>query len=374
MAAALVDEQTLAIQTLMAVGTHAPTRLPAQVEWHDAAHPLPDERSVRAGQRAQAIASRVSPDETLLLLLSGGASALLAMPADGVGLDDKRRSIDLMMRSGADIRALNTVRKHLSGIKGGQLAAATRGLTLTLAVSDVMDDDVSVIGSGPGVPDPTTWSDVAAALDRYGGRSHPAAVRQRVEAGRASSVPDTPKRGDPRMSRSSGHVIVSRKDAVTGAERAASALGYTTVVLPEPITGEARETARGWYETVGNIAAQTDGPLCVISAGETTVHVKGDGRGGRNQEFALAIAHAMHGSEADAVAASVGTDGIDGPTDAAGAIVDRMTISRARTLSLDAAAHLAANDSFAFFEPLGDLIRTGRTDTNVGDLQIYLRG
>lgn len=374
MAAALVDDQTLAIQTLMAVGTHAPARLPARVEWHEAAHPLPDERSVRAGQRAQAIASRVSPDETLLLLLSGGASALLAVPADGIGLDDKRRSIDVMMRSGADIQALNTVRKHLSGIKGGQLAAATRGLTLTLAVSDVMDDDVSVIGSGPGVPDPTTWLDVAAALDRHGGRSHPAAVRQRVDAGRASSVPDTPKRGDPRMSRSSGHVIASRKDAVAGAERAASALGYTTVVLPEPITGEAREAALGWYETVGNIAATTDGPLCVISAGETTVHVKGGGRGGRNQEFALAIAHAMHSPEADAVAASIGTDGIDGPTDAAGAIVDRTTIARAATLSLDAAAHLAANDSFAFFEPLGDLIRTGRTDTNVGDLQVYLRG
>lgn len=373
MAAVVVDDQTLAIQTLLAVGTHAPGRLPTEVEWHEAAHPLPDERSVRAGQRAQAIASRVSPDETLLLLLSGGASALLAVPADGVGLDDKRLSIDLMMRSGADIRALNTVRKHLSGIKGGQLAAATRGVTLTLAVSDVMDDDIAVIGSGPGVPDPTTWSDAAAALDRYGGRSHPAAVRQRVEAGRASSVPDTPKRGDPRMSRSLGHVIASRKDAVAGAERAASTLGYATVVLPEPIIGEARDAALGWYETVGRIAARTDEPLCVISAGETTVHVKGGGRGGRNQEFVLAIAQAMHGAEADAVAASIGTDGIDGPTDAAGAIVDRTTISRAAALSLDAAAHLAANDSFAFFEPLGDLIRTGRTDTNVGDLQVYLR-
>ena len=374
MAAVLVEDQTLAIQTLMAVGTHAPARLPARVEWHEAEHPLPDERSVRAGRRAQAIASRVPPDETLLLLLSGGASALLAVPAAGIGLDDKRRCIDLMMRSGADIQALNTVRKHLSAIKGGQLAAATRGLTLTLAVSDVMDDDVSVIGSGPGVLDPSTWSDASAALDRYGGTSHPAAVHQRVDAGRASSIPDTPKRGDPRMARSSGSVIASRKDAVTGAERAASTLGYATVVLPEPVTGEARDAARGWYEVVGNIAAGTDGPLCVISAGETTVHVKGDGRGGRNQEFALAIARAMHGSEAVAAAASLGTDGIDGPTDAAGAIVDHTTITRAATLGLDAAAYLAANDSFTFFEPLGDLIRIGRTDTNVGDLQVYLRG
>ena len=374
MAATLVGNQTLTIQTLMAVGTHAPMRLPAQVEWHEAGHPLPDERSLHAAQRAQAIAAGVSPEETLLLLLSGGASALLAVPASGITLEDKRKTIELMMRAGADIHALNTVRKHLSEIKGGQLAAATRGLTLTLAVSDVMDDDVSVIGSGPGVADPTTWDDAGVVLDRYGGTAHPAAVRRRVEAGRASRVPDTPKPGDRRMSRASGHVIASRREAVAGAERAASKLGYTTVVLPEAITGEARDAARYWYARVRSIAASTGGPVCVISVGETTVHVKGRGRGGRNQEFALALAQSMHGSDADAVAASVGTDGIDGPTDAAGAVVDRMTITRAASLSVDAAAHLAANDSFGFFERLGDLIRIGRTDTNVGDLQIYLRG
>ena len=374
MAATVAAQTNLSVRTLVAVGTHRPSALPSVVEWHEAAHPLPDERSVRAGRRVQAIAANVSRDETLLLLLSGGASALLAVPANGVTLEDKQRTIDLMMRSSADIHALNTVRKHLSDIKGGQLATATPGATLTLAVSDVMDDDVSVIGSGPGVADGSTWSDAAVALERFGGDRHPSAVRHRIAAGCASCIPDTPKSDDPRLTQASGQVIASRQNAIEGARVAASMLGYTSVVLPHAVVGEARDAARHWHGHVTAIAATVTSPLCVISAGETTVHVKGTGRGGRNQEFALALAQVMQHSPGIELAASVGTDGVDGPTDAAGAFVDPRTIARARALNVDASASLDANDSFAFFEALNDLIRVGRTDTNVGDLQVYLRG
>lgn len=374
MVSSLVNEPRLTLRTVFAVGTHPSQILPASVEWQEAEHPLPDERSVFAGRRAQAIAQDVLPDEMLLLLLSGGASAVLALPAHGITLDDKRRTIEIMMKTGADIHALNTVRKHLSAIKGGQLAATCRGTTRTLALSDVVDDDVSVIGSGPGVADATTWTDVAAALNQFGGSAHPQAVLHRVEAGLAARVSDTPKKTDSGLMRAAGHVIASRRDALEGAWKTASSLGYQAVVLPDAVIGEAREAANRWYATVQRIAAGTVGPLCVISAGETTVTVRGGGKGGRNQEFALAVAAALQSSDAETVAVSVGTDGIDGPTDVAGAIVDRTTLTRGGALGLDPVAYLDANDSYAFFEPLGDLIRIGRTDTNVGDLQIFLRG
>jgi hydroxypyruvate reductase len=319
------------------------------------------------------IADHVLPDETLLLLLSGGASALLALPAPHITLDDKRRTIELMMHGGADIGPLNTIRKHLSAIKGGQLAVRCAGTTLTLAVSDVVGDDVSVIGSGPGVADDTTWQDAVDALERFGGQLHPAAVRARLAAGLAGQVADTPKRRDTRLARASGQVIASRMDALAGARSAAEALGYHVIVLAEPVVGEAREAARQWYGRVQRHLDAASRPVCLISAGETTVRVTGTGRGGRNQEFALALAGPLRASHHAPVAASVGTDGIDGPTEAAGAFVDATTIARAAAMGIaDPEVYLGNNDSHAFFEPLGDLIRLGRTDTNVGDLQIYL--
>jgi hydroxypyruvate reductase len=308
-----------------------------------------------------------------LILLSGGASALLAAPADGISLDEKRRTIELMMHAGADITELNTVRKHLSRIKGGLLAAACAGATVTLAVSDVIGDDVSVIGSGPGVPDATTWAAATAVLERRGGMSHPEAIRSRVAKGVAGRIADTPKPGDPRLRRATGFVIGNRRDAVEGARRAAADLGYQPVVLDAAVEGEAREIAHEWFAAATHAATACRGRVCVISAGETTVRVTGDGKGGRNQEFVLALARPLETAPVSCAVASVGTDGIDGPTDAAGAMADRTTLLRAAHANLrDPAFYLDRNNSYVFFDSLHDLIRTGRTDTNVGDLQILL--
>lgn len=373
MAAAVVAHGQLTLRTVFAVGTHRPADLPPIVGWWEGAHPLPDARSVTAGQRAREIASSVPDTEALLLLLSGGASALLALPSDGITLEDKRRTIEQMMHAGADIHALNTVRKHLSSIKGGQLALACRGSTTTLAVSDVVGDDVSVIGSGPGVADDSTWADASRALDRWDTHNYPTAVRRRVAAGLRGELPDTPKASAEGLAKATGHVIASRRDALAGAQREAEALGYRVSVLDEPITGEARVVADRWYTSVERRLPGTRDPVCVISGGETTVRVTGSGKGGRNQEFVLALAQSLSRAARDTVIASVGTDGIDGPTDAAGAIVDRTTLVRATKLGLrDPRAYLDENDSFTFFAALGDLIHTGPTDTNVGDLQIYL--
>ncbi len=373
MAAALVGDQLLVIRSVVAVGTHRPGDLVPLVEWCEAGHPLPDPRSLVAGFRARDIAARVPRGEGLLLLLSGGASALLAAPADDITLEDKRRTIEQMMRAGADIHALNTVRKHLSSIKGGQLALACRGTTTTLAVSDVVDDDISVVGSGPGVADCSTWEDAARALERWEVHDYPAAVRRRVAAGVRGELPDTPKPNAAGIARATGRVIASRRDALDGARGEAEAFGYRVVVLDEAITGEARLAAQRWYTAVQQAVVGTNDPVCVMSAGETTVRVTGAGKGGRNQEFVLALAESVAKAERETLVASVGTDGIDGPTDAAGAIVDRTTSARAVGLGLSSPrAYLDQNDSFTFFEALGDLIRTGRTDTNVGDLQVLL--
>ena len=374
MASAAAAHPSLNIRNLLAVGTHRTGLMPAAVEWFEASHPLPDDRSVAAARRAMEIAESVPESGCLLILLSGGASALLAAPAHGLTIDDKRHTIETMMHAGADITELNTVRKHLSRVKGGRLAAGCRGTTVTLAVSDVIGDDVSVIGSGPGVPDETTWADADAALERRGGAAHVDAVRQMVRDGLAGRVPDTPKAGDPRLARAAGLVIGSRLDALTAAREAAAARGYRAIVFDAPVRGEARESALTWYASASGAARRAGGRVCVISAGETTVRVTGSGTGGRNQEFALALARAVSEAAHDTLVASIGTDGIDGPTDAAGAFVDRTTMMRAAQRGLrDPASYLEQNDSYTFFTALDDVIRTGRTDTNVGDLQILLQ-
>jgi hydroxypyruvate reductase len=278
-----------------------------------------------------------------------------------------------MMAAGADIQALNTVRKHLSRVKGGRLAATCAGRTLTLAISDVVGDDLSVIGSGPGVADASMWVDAARALDRCAAGS--ASVRALVARGVAGELPETPKPGDAALARVSAYVIGRRVDALAGAQAAAERLGYRTLALRDAVTGEARQIAGAWLARVSALAAGARRPVCVLSGGETTVRVRGTGRGGRNHEFALALARSVARLDGPAVAASAGTDGIDGSTDAAGAIVDSSTLARAAAKALaDPERYLDHNDSAAFFEPLGDTIQTGRTDTNVGDMQILLLG
>lgn len=367
-------EQVVPAGSMLAVGTHRPAALSGRVRWFRGGHPAPDATSVEAGRAALTMASGVASAESLLLLLSGGASALLAVPGDGLTLEDKQRATMRMMRAGADIQALNTVRKHLSEIKGGQLARRCRGRTITWAVSDVVGDDVSVIASGPGVPDPTTWQDAATALARYGGDSHELAVRRRIDAGLRGAIPDTPKPGEPSMARIEATIIGSRADAMEGAAREAEARGFHVVIGGAPVIGEARLAAGLWWTAAESTLSTERAPLCIITSGETTVRVTGSGHGGRNQEFALALAALVAECPREVAVASLGTDGIDGPTDAAGALVDRETLARARERGLDGAAALADNDAYRFFDGLGDLIRTGRTDTNVGDLQLLVTG
>jgi len=306
-------------------------------------------------------------------LISGGASALMAEAAEGLAFEDKQAATRAFMLAGADIHQLNALRKHLSLVKGGWLAAASPGLTTTLALSDVVGDDLSVIGSGPGWPDASTWQDVADALAaRNVAARLPVAVATRIEDGLASRTADTPKPGDPRLSRAEGFVVGRATDAVSGAAVAARTKGYQVAVLPERITGEARDAAPTWLASAVAEARRHRGPVCVLSSGETTVTVRGDGIGGRNLEFALALVEPMR-AVPDAIAASVGTDGIDGLTDVAGAWADAQSLARAAARGLPPPAEvLARNDSFHFFSPLGDTVRTGRTDTNVGDLQVLL--
>jgi hydroxypyruvate reductase len=336
-------------------------------------HPIPDSESERGGRAALNVASRTGAGQQLLVLLSGGASALMAVPADGVSLDDKRRVTDALLRGGADIHGLNAVRKHLSAIKGGRLAAATAADVVTLAISDVVGDDLSVIGSGPTVADGTTFDDALEVLERHAdAASVPPAVFQRLTQGAAGRHPETPKPGNTRLARSNATVIASRHDAMHGAADQARILGYEVVVIGEPVVGEARHAADAAPRSTAAYVAPGTAPLCVVSSGETVVRVTGAGRGGRNQEFALALAVALAGESRPFVAASVGTDGVDGPTDAAGAVIDHRTLDRAAAIGTDPHTFLRQNDAYHFFAPLGDLIHTGATGTNVGDLQVML--
>jgi len=427
MAAAFAAVPALALRQAVAVGTHADVALPDRVEWIESSHPFPDERSDAAGRRALAVAQGVHSSEALVILLSGGASALMAAPVEGISLADKISTTRTMMNAGADIHALNTVRRHLSNVKGGRLAAACIGTTITLALSDVVGDDLNAIGSGPGVADHTTWSDAAAALDRFGGREHLDSVRAVVRRGLSGEVPDTPKAGHPSLARATARVIGGRLDAMAGAKAAAEARGYRVMLMDEPVVGEARVAGPAWLERARQMSRDARGPVCVISGGETTVRVTGNGLGGRNLEFVLSIAEALatggagtgggnpvssavalgaeasggalgaeagggalgaeagggaRGAEAGGgnpsglpvvAAASIGTDGIDGSSGVAGAIADSTTLARAAAAGLGAPGqYLATNNSLAYFAPLDDVVRLGRTHTNVGDLQVIV--
>ena len=359
------------------VGT---AEVPAGLEWFDAAHPSPDAASEAAGRRALAIAAMSRDRGSLLVLLSGGASSMLAVPAGSLTLADKAAAARILMNAGVPIADLNCVRKHLSAIKGGRLAAAA-GRTITLAISDVhgpVADDPSAIGSGPTVADPSTYAD-AVAIVRNAGVADliPASVLAHLERG-----PDeTPKPGDRRLGASSYTVIGNRHTAVEGAARAARARGYAVRVVTPATSGEAREAGAafvaGALRDAHAAGTAPEVPLCIIASGETTVHVRGNGRGGRNQEFALAAIPALESlnrAEAAVVVASAGTDGIDGPTDAAGAVVDSSSAARARRAGLEWEAALRSNGAYDFFAPLGDLLLWGPTGTNVGDVHVMLIG
>ena len=376
MAAAYLGSRGKYVRTGLVAAPSRPAAVNLGVlEWMPAGHPAPDAGSLAAGRRALALAEQVVGDRLLVVLLSGGASAALAVPVPGVSLADKVQATELLLRAGLPIDRINCVRKHLSAVKGGWLAAAARGAVVTLAVSDVvgpLPDDPAVIGSGPTAPDPTSYADALEAVESCGIRpAFPPAALHALEEGLQGCRPETPKPGDERLLGARTVVIGSRLDALEAAARHAAGLGYDVVMLPAPVVGEARVAALQYLELAA--AAAVRRPACILSAGETTVAVRGPGRGGRNQEFALAAAAGLGDAGGVAGLISVGSDGIDGPTDAAGALVDTTTLARARAQGLrDPAHYLDCNDSYTFFEQLGDLVRIGPTATNVGDLQVLL--
>jgi len=379
MASAFVRHARVAIRTGVISGTPAAGGdIPDSFERFTGGHPTPDEDSERAGRRALAIAR--DPGVALIVLLSGGASSMLAVPAEGITLDDKVLTFHNLLHGGMPIDELNCVRKHLSAIKGGQLGAMAAE-SFTLAISDVhgpVADDPSVIGSGPTVADPTTFEEALAILQRAyadDAMEFPPSVLQRLEQGARGEIDETPKPGDVRLLRSRYQVIGNRLTAMQGAAAVAKDLGYVVRLVEEPTSGEARIAGARFATQAAQSGAHSGGPVCVIASGEPTVRVKGAGQGGRNQEFALAMAATLAEARLGgqfAVGASAGTDGIDGPTNAAGAVVDWTTLERARKGGLSAEEALARNDTYPLFSLLGDLIIWGPTGTNVGDIHVLL--
>jgi len=339
-------------------------------------HPIPDRAGVAATRRVAAMAGALGERDLAIALIGGGASALLSLPADGLTLEDLGRTTDALLRSGADIVELNAVRKHLSAIKGGQLARlAAPARTLGLVLSDVVGDPLDAIGSGPTAPDPTTHADAWAVIERHAlAQSLPAPVVERLRRGIAGEIADTPGPGDPLFGLVRNTVIAGNRHAARAAVGAASDLGFQAEVVSSTLTGEAREAGTR-IAAMARARVESDRalgrPICLVFGGETTVTVRGGGKGGRNQELALAAALEIEGQQRVAVAA-LATDGQDGFTDAAGAIAWGDTVSRARSLGLDPRALLAANDSHRLFDALGDLIRTGPTRTNVADVILAL--
>ena len=343
-----------------------------RVELIECGHPMPDQRGVEAARRIAEMARQAGPRDLVICLISGGASALLPMPAPGLTLADKQAVTRVLLECGANIHEINTVRKHLSAIKGGQLARLVApAKLLTLVLSDVIGDDLSVIGSGPTWPDSSTFSDALEVLRRYNAVSRtPEAVLRHLEAAKG----ETPEPGDPVFSRAVTVIVGSNAQAVEAAKAEAVRRGYRSMILSTRIQGETRDVARV-HAAIGLEILEADRPLkkpaCVISGGETTVTIRGPGLGGRNQEFALAAALDIDGA-GNIVVLSGGTDGTDGPTDAAGALASHTTVDRAAMIGLNARAMLDASDSYHFFEPLGDLLMTGPTGTNVIDVRLVL--
>ncbi|MDB5571400.1 MAG: hydroxypyruvate reductase [Hyphomicrobiales bacterium] len=342
----------------------------SRIEVVEAAHPVPDAAGQAAAARILDLARGLGPDDLALCLISGGGSALLALPAPGLTLEDKRAVNTALLRSGAPIGAMNVVRKHLSAIKGGRLAAAAYpARTLALVISDVPGDDPSVVASGPTVADPSTFAQALDILRAYG-VTEPRAVIAHLE--RAQD--ETPKPGDPRLSRSRVEIIGAAQQSLEAAAALARQMGYEPMILGDDIEGEAREVAAGHAALARRLLAERPAQrVAILSGGETTVTVRGQGgRGGRNSEYLLALAIALDGAPVHALAGD--TDGVDGSETNAGALIAPDTLERARAAGLDPQGALDANDSWSVFDRLGDLLVTGPTLTNVNDVRILLIG
>lgn len=353
-----------------------PTHLapPRFIRIREAGHPLPDSRGLDAAMEALLWATARGRRDLLLAVLSGGGSALWPAPARGLSLDEKLAVTRLLLRSGADIQELNTVRKHLSAIKGGHLArAAAPATVLTLLVSDVVGNEPSVIASGPTAPDPSTFQDAVSILRRYEIWDEiPAGARSLLDQGRQGNLEETPKPGDPAFEHVSTVLLGSNRMALEGAAAEARSRGYETRIVTDSLSGEARVVGERLAHAALRAARTASGPLCLLWGGETTVTVTGDGTGGRNQELALAAALALEDRDENVLLLSAGTDGIDGPTDAAGAWVTPHSAPEARSAGVEPEHYLADNNAYRFFDRVGGLLRTGPTHTNVMDIQIAL--
>jgi hydroxypyruvate reductase len=341
-------------------------------------HPFPDENGARGTQEILQMLSEDKDNDLVIFLLSGGGSALLVSSAEGVSLEDKKRMVQLLFECGANIDEMNTIRKHISKVKGGRLAKiAYPAQTISLILSDVIGDRLDSIASGPTSPDPTTFEDCFEILNRYKLLDKiPESVRFFLEENKGKQENETIKPGDEVFEKVENIIVGSNLLALKEAEKKAKKLDFNTLLLSSTVSGDTTRAAKehaSLAREIINGREKISPPACVISGGETTVEIKGNGKGGRNQEFVLASAIQIQGLK-DMVISSINTDGIDGPTDAAGAICDGTTVSRAKKLSLDPEDHLKQNDSYHFFEKLGDLIKTGPTNTNVMDIHLILIG
>jgi hydroxypyruvate reductase len=342
----------------------------------EAGHPIPDANSLKGAQEVVHILKSTKEDDLVIVLISGGGSALCTLPSEGIKLADIQAITELLLKCGADIYEINTIRKHISQVKGGQLAAfAYPASLLALIISDVIDDRLDTIASGPTVPDATTFREAHDILDKYDiSEKSPAAIRNRIRLGMEGKIGETPKHDDIRFRKTKSIIIAHNLNALRAIATRAKDMGYRPLMISSRISGETRIAAQVFTAIIRDVAASThttQQPVCVIAGGEMTVSVTGKGKGGRNQDFCLALAPLINGLDR-VVALSAGTDGTDGPTDAAGVIVDSTTLSRTENLGLNIEQALANNDSHEFFKKSGDLLMTGPTRTNVMDIQIVL--
>jgi glycerate 2-kinase len=349
-----------------------------KIKVREASHPVPDARGVQGTEEILSLVETAGKRDLIICLISGGGSALLIAPVGDISLEDKQNATKLLLACGATIHEFNTVRKHLSRAKGGRLAQMAHPATVTsLILSDVVGDDLDVIASGPTVPDASTFRDAEQILKGYGIWDQLAStVHNHIEMGTSGQIEDTPKLDNAVFKQCSQVLVGTNLQALTAAGQKAQRLGYRPLILSSKVEGEAREVAKFYTAIAGEVLSSQNPlkpPACVLAGGETTVTLTGKGRGGRNQEFALAAALTIEGLD-NMVVLSGGTDGTDGPTDAAGAIADGTTVARALEKGLDPKDFLRRNDSYNFFQKLQDLLMTGPTRTNVMDIYMLLVG
>jgi len=345
---------------------------PTRITINQAGHPTPNESGLEGARKILELASEAEEEDLVITLISGGGSALMPLPAEGITLEDKKIATSLLLKCGATINEINALRKHISALKGGQLAKAAYPATvISLILSDVIGSPLDTIASGPTAPDSTTFADAWKVMEKYDLLTEmPPRIVERIKRGMEGEIPETPKPGDRIFERVQNVIIGDNYIAATAALEEAKKLGYNAMLLTTFLEGEAREVAKAVAALGKEVAFRgipIPPPACLILGGETTVTIKGKGKGGRNQELALAAAIALEGWERVTVV-TLATDGTDGPTDAAGAIVDGTTTRKAAERGLSPLAYLQNNDSYTFFQALGDLLITGPTNTNVNDL------